>query len=102
MKFAPAGGGIAGDRSGRTDAESARCSYYEPEQRFPITGWSRVMTTEMLYQMLRARVQDGTYPVNEPMPTEVALQAEFKAARGTVRAARQRLVGAGLVYLGER
>jgi GntR family transcriptional regulator, N-acetylglucosamine utilization regulator len=59
------------------------------------------MTTEMLYQMLRARVQDGTYPVNEPMPTEVALQAEFKAARGTVRAALQKLADDGLVFLGE-
>src|SRR5207302_8479923 len=67
---------------------------------FP-AGWRRVMTTEMLYQMLRGRIQDGTYPVNEPLPTEAALQEEFKAARGTVRAALQRLADDGLVFLGE-
>src|SRR5262245_16857964 len=64
-------------------------------------GWRRVMTTEMLYQRLRGRIQDGTYPMNEALPTEAALQEEFKAARGTVRAALQRLVDDGLVFLGE-
>ena len=59
------------------------------------------MTTEMLYQMLRGRIQDGTYPVNEALPTEAALQEDFKAARGTVRAALQRLADDGLVFLGE-
>lgn len=59
------------------------------------------MTTDMLYQILRGRIQDGSYAVNQPLPTEALLQNEFKAARGTVRAALQRLLEEGYLSVGE-
>ncbi|WP_181541168.1 GntR family transcriptional regulator [Micromonospora saelicesensis] len=46
---------------------------------------------------LRERIESGVIPRGVPLPTESALTAEFRAARGTVRQAIAALRDAGLV-----
>jgi GntR family transcriptional regulator len=47
---------------------------------------------------LRARVEDGVYPLETSLPTESDLCEEFAASRYTVREALRRLVAQGMVH----
>lgn len=51
-----------------------------------------------LTDILRARILDGTYPADKPMPGELAISQEFGIARNTVRKALGALREEGLVY----
>jgi GntR family transcriptional regulator len=42
---------------------------------------------QQLAAIIRARIQDGTYPVGKLLPSESYLQQEYGLARDTVRAA---------------
>jgi GntR family transcriptional regulator len=59
------------------------------------------MKAEVLYQILRAQIEAERYPVGAPLPPEQALGAEYQAARGTVRAALQRLADEGYIRAGQ-
>lgn len=47
--------------------------------------------------VLRARIEDGTYPVNRRIPSEEALCEEFDVSRPTVRQALALLRADGLI-----
>ncbi|MFI6239880.1 GntR family transcriptional regulator [Micromonospora sp. NPDC050795] len=51
----------------------------------------------VIAEELRERIESGTIPPGALLPTESALTAEFRAARGTVRQAIAALREAGLV-----
>ncbi|MBE1564591.1 GntR family transcriptional regulator [Nonomuraea africana] len=52
---------------------------------------------EQIYDVLRARIVDGTYPPKHLL-SEVQLMQEFGVARGTIRKAMQRLRDENLIY----
>ena len=47
---------------------------------------------------LARRIRNGTYPLNRPLPSEVALANEFGCARDTVRQAIRALRDEGRVF----
>src|SRR5436305_7592376 len=59
------------------------------------------MNAETLYRILLAEIEGGKRPVHSPMPTEAALCAQYQLARGTVRAALQRLADEGYLRAGQ-
>jgi DNA-binding GntR family transcriptional regulator len=48
--------------------------------------------------VIAARIAEGTYVANRPIPSEIRLQQEFGVARDTVRAAVGLLRTRGLVF----
>jgi GntR family transcriptional regulator len=59
------------------------------------------MTADMLYNILRAQIHAERFAVGSAMPSEAQLCAEYEAARGTVRAALQRLAEEGYLRAGQ-
>lgn len=59
--------------------------------------WSTTPLYRQLADLLRAAVQDGTYPAGSKLPSEATLQQEHGLARDTVRAAIGILRDEGLV-----
>ena len=56
--------------------------------------------TPLYYQLqeaIRAKIANGTYKPDEPIPTELELQDEYSVSRETVRKAINELVMVGLV-----
>ncbi|WP_214317271.1 GntR family transcriptional regulator [Nonomuraea sediminis] len=53
---------------------------------------------EQVADVLKARIADGTYPVDSPLPSEHQLVAEFDIARGTARKVLVRLREEGVAY----
>ncbi|SEN89901.1 GntR family transcriptional regulator [Nonomuraea pusilla] len=49
-------------------------------------------------EVLKARIADGTYPVDSPLPSEHQLVQEFGVARGTARKVLVRLREEGVAY----
>ncbi|GAA3172348.1 GntR family transcriptional regulator [Nonomuraea roseoviolacea] len=49
-------------------------------------------------EILKARIADGTYPVDSPLPSEHQLVQEFGVARGTARKVLVRLREEGVAY----
>lgn len=49
-------------------------------------------------EVLKARIADGTYPVDSPLPSEHQLVQEFGVARGTARKVLIRLREEGVAY----
>jgi GntR family transcriptional regulator len=50
-----------------------------------------------IFQILRDRIEQGVYRINDSIPTEADLCTEFGVSRYTVREALRRLVAAGMV-----
>lgn len=48
--------------------------------------------------LLKARIADGTYPVDTPLPSEHELVQEFGVARGTARKVLTKLKEEGVAY----
>ncbi|RSN13011.1 GntR family transcriptional regulator [Nonomuraea sp. WAC 01424] len=48
--------------------------------------------------ILKARIADGTYPVDTPLPSEHELVKEFGVARGTARKVLTKLKEEGFAY----
>lgn len=59
----------------------------------PSTAWGRVA------EALRARLDSGEFTVEQPLPSESALVAEFGVSRNTVRRAYRHLAEAGVVVV---
>ncbi|MEU8380646.1 GntR family transcriptional regulator [Streptosporangium sp. NPDC048865] len=53
---------------------------------------------EQVAEILKARIADGTYPVDTPLPSEHLLVQEFGVARGTARKILTRLREHGIAY----
>jgi GntR family transcriptional regulator len=53
---------------------------------------------EQVADILKARIIDGTYPVDTPLPSEHQLVQEFGVARGTARKVLTRLREQGWAY----
>ena len=54
-------------------------------------AWIRV------YETVRGRIADGTYPAGSPLPVGLDLAGEFDTSRDTVQKAVQRLEAEGLL-----
>lgn len=54
---------------------------------------------QQVAEVLRARIADGTYPPNRPIPSIPHLMQEFGVARGTVMRAVEILIQGGLVHV---
>ncbi|MHB2166737.1 GntR family transcriptional regulator [Alsobacter sp. R-9] len=52
---------------------------------------------QQILDVLRRRVEDGSYPLDQSLPTESELCEEFGASRYTIREALRRLVEQGMV-----
>lgn len=50
--------------------------------------------------ILRARIDNGTYPINEGLPSQAYLQAEFRVSATVIRRAHTRLSDLGMVKMG--
>jgi DNA-binding GntR family transcriptional regulator len=59
------------------------------------------MSSEMLYRILRSRIENGQLPVGSEMPTEEKLTETYRLSRGTVRVALQRLADDGYLRAGQ-
>lgn len=58
----------------------------EPSTVILVIEWDRDRTVwEQLYELLRARIEDGTYRPRYPIPSITQLEQEFEVARTTVR-----------------
>jgi len=62
-----------------------------------MTGKRRDTLHEQTARVLRDRIHTGIYPVNELLPPEIMLLAEFGVSRHTIRSAMQALVEEGLI-----
>ncbi|GAA0969604.1 hypothetical protein GCM10009555_017040 [Acrocarpospora macrocephala] len=51
-----------------------------------------------IYDTVRERIEDGTYPAGMSIPSESEMVDEFKAARNTVRKALRHLRDDGWIY----
>lgn len=51
-----------------------------------------------VYELLRRRIEDGTYSPHQPLPSETRLEQELGVAKKTARKAVHRLREEGLVY----
>ena len=63
----------------------------------PAYAPARTPRYEEIHGALRDRIRGGHYPVGDKLPTELALCAEFRASRHTVREAIRRLAEQGLI-----
>lgn len=75
-----------------TEAPHRHDPVQEAEVRDPMPIYHRI------YQVLRRRIVDGTYPIESQLPTETGLVEEFGVSRHTMRAALQLLVNQGLLH----
>lgn len=50
-------------------------------------------------EVLKARIADGTYPVDEPLPSQHALVQEFEIAPNTAQKVLTRMREDGLAYV---
>lgn len=51
-----------------------------------------------VYELIKARIEDGTYRSDMPIPSETQLEQELGVAKRTARKAVHRLRDEGLVY----
>jgi DNA-binding GntR family transcriptional regulator len=51
-----------------------------------------------VYELLKQRIEDGTYAPHAPLPSETRLEQELGIAKKTARKAVHRLRDEGLVY----
>lgn len=57
----------------------------------------KVAAYKIIYDSLKKKIQDGTYPVSELLPTEPELEKMFHVSRTTIRSAIEVLKEEGLV-----
>jgi len=69
----------------------------DPGAPAPPCAPARTPRYEEIHGALRDRIRGGHYPVGDKLPTELALCAEFRASRHTVREAIRRLAEQGLI-----
>jgi DNA-binding GntR family transcriptional regulator len=60
-------------------------------------GWEPVAPWRALYALLRARIEDGTYPPRTRLPSIVQLSQEHGLSSKTVRKALDKLKDDGLI-----
>lgn len=60
-------------------------------------GRSVTRFSDIIYERIVGMIVDGSFPVNERLPSETALAADFGASRPVVREALERLRADGLV-----
>lgn len=64
----------------------------QPENR------SRPLLADKVYDLMHARINNGDYNVNEKLPAENELSAQFGVSRPVLRVALERLREQGLIY----
>ena len=63
-----------------------------------IEGTSRIPLYHQVVDILKLRIQDGTYAVGDKLPSEQEFTNEFGISRITIRKAISELISEGLVY----
>lgn len=58
----------------------------------------RTSLADKVYHLLYTRISNGEYPVNQKLPPETMLSAEFEVSRPVLRAAMDRLRDEGMIY----
>lgn len=53
----------------------------------------------LIHDLIKKKIQDGTYPVSELLPTEPELEKIYKVSRTTIRSAMEMLQEEGLVEI---
>lgn len=80
-------------------AQSVQVAYYlRAMDDFAIDRRSKVPSYRQLADLLRARIADGTYAPDDPLPSITTLVGGSGLAVGTVRQALGLLVDEGLAY----
>ena len=64
----------------------------------PLSRQGRIPLHQQIYEVLRAKIQQGEWGTGVLFPTEMDLMAEYRVSRATIRQVMERLVGEGLIY----